>query len=86
MDETEAKKLGLICVACGPPRASGDHFDCPVIVRHESQVKPEWFKNVGALPALCECDCRTCKHRWWDMGRPTRQNGKIATQSGKVLA
>ncbi len=86
MDEARAKELSLICIAWGPPKDGSDHMDCPVIVTTASQVTSARRASLGKLPALCECDCLTCKRAWWDMGRPTRSGDKIVTSSGKPLA
>lgn len=86
MDEARAKELSLICIAWGPPKDGSDHMDCPVFVAHESQVTSSRRQELGKLPALCECDCLTCKRAWWDMGRPMQRDGKIVTSSGKPLA
>ncbi len=87
MDEAEAKELGMICIATGPPPGNRpDHFNCPVLIKHESQVASTRRALLGKLPALCECDCLTCKRAWWDMGRPTQRDGKIVTSSGKSLS
>lgn len=69
MTDERAKELGLWCIANGSPGAMPDHMDCPVIVRRETEVAGT-RRDAVKLPALCRCECLTCKRAWWDMGRP----------------
>ena len=86
MSEARSKELGLYCVAWGAPGPGPDHMDCPVVVTSLGQVTGEQRNKVEKLPALCDCDCLTCKRAWWDMGRPMRKDDKIVTQTGRVLS
>jgi len=85
--EEKAKEDGLFCIAWGAGRF---HMNCPVVVTHESQVAAKSCggarEQLGKLPALCQCDCLDCKRAWWDKGRPMRNDDKIVTQDGRVIA
>jgi len=68
----------LVCIAWGALQGyEREHFDCPVIL--ESAVSAAVPVTVE-LPALCPCECRTCKRSWWAMGRPLVRDGKIVTE------
>ena len=86
MDEARAKELKLFCVAWGPPGPGPDHMDCPVVVTDLSQVTDQQRGKLDKLPAVCDCDCTTCKRAWWSMGRPMLTDGKIVTETGRVIA
>ena len=82
------KRADLTCLAWGglqPGRY--EHMDCPVVVTDPGQVTGDQRPRLGHLPAVCMCDCTTCKRAWWDMDRPTlNDEGKVVTASGKVIA
>jgi len=63
----------LICIAWGEL----PHPDCPVIVRSVDQVAPHVLEQLGELPAVCPCECKTCKRAWWADGRPRIVGGRV---------
>lgn len=66
-----------ICIAWGEL----PHPDCPVVVEDADQVAPHVLAQLPKLPAVCPCECHTCKHAWWAMGRPIIRAGKVVTAS-----
>lgn len=66
------------CVAWGALLPEHDHIDCPVVVRSDREVVPSMV-GKQKYPAVCTCDCRTCRRAWWSMDRPTLRDGKVVT-------
>jgi hypothetical protein len=68
----------LVCIAWGALWVHElEHVDCPVIL--ENAAESAVAVKVD-LPALCPCECRTCKRAWWAKGRPLVRDGKIVTE------
>ena len=68
----------LICIAWGEL----PHPDCPVVVESAEQVAPHvlaQLPQLPKLPAVCPCECRTCKDAWWAARRPIIRDGKVVT-------
>lgn len=67
--------MSLECIAWGTLLPGlMNHDDCPVVLWRASDAAVE---VVVPLPAVCPCECRTCKRAWWDDGRPRVVSGKI---------
>lgn len=69
----------LVCIAWGD---GAPHTDCPVVLRAVDEAAvPVTVK----LPAVCPCECRTCKQAWWDDDRPRvdRKTGEITRATSK---
>jgi hypothetical protein len=63
----------LVCLFWGAlGRGELEHVDCDVIAVCVCQGV-----DATQLPAVCPCECTTCKRAWWSMGRPRIVDGKV---------
>lgn len=60
----------LTCLFWG---AQLPHPSCDVVAVCGCQDVPDDVE----LPAVCPCECSTCKRAWWSMGRPRIVDGQI---------
>ncbi len=44
------------------------HQACPVVLYDRGQY------------LVCQCECRPCKRRWWNAGRPVVRDGKLSSE------
>ncbi len=49
------------------------HSSCDVVAVCACQAVPPGTE----LPAVCPCECQTCKREWFAFGRPRIVDGKV---------
>ncbi len=75
----EDDKLDLFCLCWGElPENQFVHPSCDVVIRSVEQISNKSVPVPKQFPAVCMCDCLTCKRSWNAQGRPViREDGVL---------
>lgn len=73
--------MKLTCLVWGPLKGGTDHASCLSVVR-DPDVCAVPLPATVTVPAVCDCECRTCHRAWWRAGRPRIVAGRVEREPG----